>query len=315
MEEKDSKKKSEVVAGIWHKATDIGKKVAEGVQSGSKTLAETAKNSSYAWKMKKYNPIFPKQYKSKDFNIPNMIAIVDDAVRRDIDVCEGAIGWLNKENGMEVLYLYDEWVPMSGIEFVPTAVCDEVYYVDRFNHNRFVRIDCIFGKAHEEKLAELEHIAFSLGAKSCTVEIVESSSEIEVDHKKFDGHRGVNIKAVSASTSEDGEKSLHRTSISQRSGRTTSYFVGSDKPKQPQLKWFAYDDSIKRLIEMRCTDGNSIKSKVLELEGSSSATMSQKTACAIDGAISKIMKNKSNVKMEHQATTEFHSKLIYNIEF
>lgn len=41
--------------------------------------------------------------------------IVDDAVRRDIDVCEGSIGWLGKENDIEILYLYDtaiekEWV-------------------------------------------------------------------------------------------------------------------------------------------------------------------------------------------------------------
>ena len=39
---------------------------------------------------------------------------------------------------------------------------------------------------------------------------------------------------------------------------------------------------------MRCEDTNSIKTKTLFLEGSSFATMSQKTAYAIDNAISQM---------------------------
>jgi hypothetical protein len=54
---------------------------------------------------------------------------------------------------------------------------------------------------------------------------------------------------------------------------------------------------------------------VLELEGAISATMSQKTACAIDGVLEKIMKVKVNMKMESEAQKEYHSKLIYRIEF
>jgi hypothetical protein len=52
----------------------------------------------------------------------------------------------------------------------------------------------------------------------------------------------------------------------------------------------------------------------LELEGSSSATMSQKTACSIDASLKKIG-NKSNVTMEKQAVKENTSKLIFEIEF
>ena len=265
--------------------------------------------------MKKYNPIFPEQYWSENFNIPNMIAIVDDAVRRDVDVCKGSIGWLNTENGIEVLYLYDEFVPQCGITFVPAAVCKEVYYVDNFDRKRFVRVDCIFGKAHEEKLAELEHIAFCLGAKSFSVEISESSSSVEIDNKKVEGQRGLLIRSTSVKQSEDVEKNIHKTSVNKLNGRATTYFEGNSEPRQPQLKWFAHDEGIKRLIEMRCAKENTIKSKVLELEGSSCRTMSQEVACAVDGAIGKIMNNKSNAEMEHRAKTECHSKLIYHIEF
>lgn len=79
--------------------------------------------------MKKYNPLFPEEYNSDDFHVPNIICIVDDAVRRDIDVCQGAIGWRENKKDTEVLFLYDEFVEKSGLKFVPAPVCDEIYYI------------------------------------------------------------------------------------------------------------------------------------------------------------------------------------------
>ena len=161
----DTKKSKEIVSELTKKASDTGKKAATGVAKSAKDLAEKAKNESYARRLKKYNPLFPDHYFSNDFNCPNLITIVDDAVRRDIDVCEGAIGWLSKGTEMEILHLYDEAVEMSGIKFIPTATCDAVYYVSSFDRNIFIRTDCIFSRAHEERMAELKNSAHSLGAK------------------------------------------------------------------------------------------------------------------------------------------------------
>lgn len=171
----DTQKSSQAISNVIHKTTDISKKAIASVQNGAKAISEKSKNESYLRKLKKYNPLFLDTYSSESFNLPNMIMIVDDAVRRGIDVCEGSIGWISKEAGMEVMYLYDEAVELSGIQFIPTVTCDAVYYVDSFDRNKFIRTDCIFSKAHEERLAELKHIAYSLGAKSCSIEISESS--------------------------------------------------------------------------------------------------------------------------------------------
>ena len=81
------------------------------------------------------------------------------------------------------------------------------------------------------------------------------------------------------------------------------------------MKWFAHDDTIRQLIEMCCNGERSIKSKTLELSGSSSATMSQKTAYTIDGAISKLGGIKGTASMDAQAAKEHHSKLLFCIEF
>ena len=306
MKNQDSNKKQVDISNFLHKASDIGKKSVDGVKKGVETVVEQSKANSDMRRLKKLNPLFPDVYQSKEFFLPNMIVIVDDAVRRDEKLCEGAIGWTAKEGGMEVLYLYDEAVELSGLEFVPTVTCDAVYYVDSFDRKRFIRTDCIFSKAHEEKIAELKHIAYSLGAKSCSIEISETNLQ---------------VKRECASLAESIGKKGAETDISnsyklgtQRTGRTVVEFEGSGAITVPNLKWFKHDDNIKRLIEMRCSGNNSVKSECLELSGSSSATMSSKTACSIDLAVGKI-NAKSKLNMEGQAENENRSKLIYCVEF
>ena len=310
----DTQKSTEAVSGFLQKTSDIGKKTIADVQAGAVALSEKTKQENYLRRLKKYNPLFPDVFYSAEFNLPNMIVIRDDAERRGIDVCEGAIGWLNNESGMEVLYLYDEEVPVSGLKFVPSADCDAVYYVDSFDRKRFIRTDCIFKKAHEEKLAELKHIAHSLGAKSCTIEISESDVEMNVTKRKtaFGGGGLIHVSKISAT--ESAEQNASAKISNRRSGKITSTFEGSDIPKMPVLKWFAHDEIILKLIDSRFNSDNSLKTETLELDGASSATMSQKTAYAIDNAVG-AMKLKGNASMESQAVKENHSTFLYSIEF
>lgn len=310
----DTKKGAEAVSGFLQKTSDFSKKTISDVQAGANDLSEKIKQDSYQRRLKKYNPLFPDIYRGESFNLPNMIMIRDDAERKGIDVCEGAIGWLGNESGMEVLYLYDEVVPTSGITFVPSADCDAVYYIDSFDRNRFIRIDRIFSKAHEERLAELKHVAYSLGAKSCTIEISESSVEVNVSKKKAAFGAGGVLHSVKASSSESAEQNISAKNSAQRSGKIYVEFEGHTNPQRPTLKWFANDDNIKNLIEFRCKGENSVKTETLELSGSSSATMSQKTACSIDNAVG-AMKLKGSSTMEAQAIRENHSTLYFSIEF
>ncbi|MGM9619515.1 MAG: hypothetical protein ACI3W8_06765 [Oscillospiraceae bacterium] len=76
-----------------------GRKAAAVVKDGVQVISDKAQEASASIqaktledRVKKFNPIFPDQYRGADFNIPNLIQIVDDAVRKGIDVCEGAIG-------------------------------------------------------------------------------------------------------------------------------------------------------------------------------------------------------------------------------
>ena len=186
--------------------------------------------------------------------------------------------------------------------------------MDSFDRKRFVRLDCLFSKAHEEKLAELQHIAYCLGAKNCTVQIQESDHHKTDSKRKIVSRDGISVKGIKANTEFHAEEHTAYRKNTERRGSSYVAFEGTQEIKQPVLKWFLHDENIKRLIEMRSNSENAVKSMILELEGSASATMSQKTALAIDGAVSKI-NAKSDLRMEDQATKENYSKLIFHIEF
>ena len=157
---------SDKVSSFLQKAKDAGKSAAETAGKSAAALTEKVRDASYQERLKKYNPLFPAEYSDVSFTLPRLIQIVDASVRRGIDVCEGAIGWQSVEAETDVLHLYNTSVALKEIEFYPAVTIGATYYVDNFNPNRYIDVDCIFNKAHEERLAELEQIAYALGAKS-----------------------------------------------------------------------------------------------------------------------------------------------------
>ena len=318
----DKKKGSDALAAIAKNTADISKKVAEGVKSGTVTVVEKTKvgatavvertkSDAYARRLKKFNPLFPDKYHDESFHLPNIIVIVDDAVRKDIDVCEGAIGWLGKEKDVEILYLYDEAVPFSGIQFIPVASCDAVYYVDSFDRHSFIKADCYFEKIQEEKTAELEHIAGCLGAKWCSVEMVNEEKTSQAKEKKVEVKERANevqsTESAEQSSAAQSESKLHRQSITE--------FKGNNVPQKPALKWFAHDHSIQQLIADRCSGNNAVVKKEFRFNGSSFNTMSQKAACAIDSALVAAGGACGSASMEAQVTKEQKSKMVFLVEF
>ncbi len=306
----DKEKSAELLSNFVQGSVELGKKAANTTKKTVNAIVEKSKNDNYLRQLKKYNPLFPDQFRDSSFNLPNIIVIVDDAVRRGIDVCEGAIGWLSTDSGAEILHLYDEFVPSCGLTFIPAPVCDAIYYVDNFDRSRFIKVDCIFNKAHEERMAELKHIAFSLGAKRCSIKIVESVQSTQ-NQKKFVGLKE-NAGAVPAAESTEREISTH--GANQRSGHIEVEFEGNSAPTVPTLKWFAHEDTIKHLVEIRCSGNNSIKTETLELAGTASSTMSQKAAHTLDCAINNMGAN-ATVSMNESVAKEQRSKLIFSIEF
>lgn len=320
------KKVNQIVSDVVEKASETGKKGVEFVSDGSKILAREimkgakelsarAKEDSYNRRLKKFSPLFLEEYNSADFFVPNIICIVDDAVRRDIDVCDGAIGWREKKKGVEFLFLYDEFAENSGLQFVPCAICDEIYYVDPYDRKRFIKLNSIFQQTHEEKLAELEHIAYSLGAKSCTVQIDEAKVQKRV--VKSSAKRKTTVKLeeeISISQQERATIETKNHSNLALNGGTIARFKGNRHAVEPQLKWFSQDSNILNLIDYRIKGGNKVTSKTLRLSGASSATMSCKAACSIEEAMGEMGIRKS-FSLEAQTIREHSLTMVYHVEF
>lgn len=287
--EKNEKTK-ENFSNFWKKTAEISKKAAEG----AKGLAEQTKQNIYDAQAKKYISVFEEDFRSEGFKIPNIIEIVDYSSNRKFITDDKAIGWIERHEDVDALHMYDTFVKDCGLMFIPLAQRSNVYYKDNFEPNRFINANQAFGRATEEKLAELSNIAYCLGAKCCSVEIVEL--ETDTNTKKL------NMSSEISATSTN-------INSNRQSGKRISTFEGSDEPKAPSLKWFAHDDNIKGLIEMRLN--KAIKATVLELKGSSSATMSKQVACALD----KILGTKGSLSMEASVSKEFSKILVYEIEF
>ncbi|MBQ9959055.1 MAG: hypothetical protein IJP01_01745, partial [Oscillospiraceae bacterium] len=106
---------------------ELGKKVADGAKAGADAaaqgwadMAQRAEEAAQQRKaraediakqklLEKYNPLFWDDYIADGYTRPNIIMISNDAERRGIEVCKGAMGWTEKAGEMDVLCLYDEY--------------------------------------------------------------------------------------------------------------------------------------------------------------------------------------------------------------
>ncbi len=257
--------------------------------------------------------MFPDEYFAEGYDRPNMIVLVDEDVRKGIDVCEGALGWFSKEGNLEVLHLYMKDRERSGIDFHPYPSMNAVYYVDTFNPSRYINVERYFEVARQDRMTELRAIAHALGAKSCALESVETE---KIDKK----YRGKGKATLKKNVAGGGNGSLDvKGEFGSKEERTTEFvqsFEGNAEPFEPELHWFAHDSEIKFLISTRCNGGsaNTTKKYQLKLNSSSTSTMSLTMAASLDAAI-KGLKVKTNTSLEGSVRKELSRAFLWTIDF
>lgn len=297
----------DVAAKAGEKLSVVAKDGAQILSEKKQEISDKAQEKNYELRMKKYNPLFPEVYLDSEFKLPNMIRIVDDICRKGIDVCEGAIGWLSNENDMEVMHLYEDAIELKNIRFFPNPTCDGVYYVDPHNQNVYINIDTYFSNMQQERLAELQHIAYSLGAREYSVEMIETTSDFNSTDVSASA-KVLNKNSVDVSDSKSQSTSTYSKTAAKAvfgSGRT---------PVEPTLSWFVEDKNIIALIKMRCSgaDEEGLSTYSFELNNSCAQSMSSVTAAKIDLAI-KGLGAKTNFNSESEK--EHSRKMIFHIDF
>lgn len=300
---------ADTVAG---KAKEISEKAVEVATAGAKGAVDLAQQVHHDMQVAYYNPLFPETYIAPDFDLPDMIVIEDEDTRKEIEVCEGSIGWLSKEAGIEILHLYKETVPYSGLSFFPTANCDAVYYVDPFDDKRYIDLSIYYDTLQKDKLTELRNIAHALGAQECRLEYQEEDKTIRRQNAKGE------VKAKEGDLKAQGAVSGEMALSASEEKKTTILFEykfeGSDIPTVPDLAWYAHDNNLLSLINTRCSKSNPAKEWTVQIDSKLSSTMSLKRACKIDAALKKLGAI-GNFSMESEATTEARRHFLYYIRF
>lgn len=260
--------------------------------------------------MKKYSPVTLEEFESPSFRLPNMIRIVDDADYKGIKVCNGSIGGRQKTGEMEVFYLYDEEVNNSKIKFVPNILCDSVYYKDPYHNNTFIQVEDLYSEIQHQKISELSHIAYCLGAKSYSIDLLEDENEsIKFSEKS---NTSAKVKIVDAEVSEEYERETENSRMSR--SRISETFLERREPVQPELCVFKHDHIILDLVNQVLNNSETLVSRDIVLEGSSTALMSYSTAAKIDAAIKK-MGASVGVSIKKQTKHELSKKMIFHLEF
>jgi hypothetical protein len=292
-------------------ASTVGGKAIEAASSGASKMASNAQKKRYESRIARYNPIFPEEFFGQDYDLPNVIIIADGDERKGIDVCEGAIGWLSVYDGMEMLHLYEEAVPSSGLNFYPAARLNAAYFIDSLCGERFLDLDSYHEIVQKEKMTELKNIARSLGAKECFLETYEEDRSTSSSKKSV----GVSVKHKTAgNVSSEINQEAQGQSFQSRSIIFEQSFEGSDNPKAPNLNYFKNDTEILSLIESRLSRNNRTSDYSLKLNTVSSSAMTTTTAAKIDGGL-KAAKVKATANFAVAAEQESKRKLIFHVVF
>lgn len=159
------------------------------------------------------------------------------------------------------------------------------------------------------KFAELEQVAYKLGAKRYYIEVMEESKESHSSKKEGTLKSALKIPFSANKSTEITDKGYKRSQYA-----AEAEFENSGEPIRPTLTWFNNDKQLNSLIEMRCSNDEAyrLSTRKLTFDYQSTSAITLETATKIDAAI-KDMGFKSNVKREVEE--QKRKKLVFNIEF
>lgn len=304
-------------------AADAAGAVAKGAAgiavAGAKGVVDVAQKGIEDLNEFIYKPVFPDEYNSPDYKIPKMIVIKDEASRKGIDVCKGAIGWADKIGELEALCMYDDWAKTCGLSFMPTLTLDTAYYVHPFDSSKYVRVEDYITTMKKDMDAELADVAYCLGAKSYKIEHTEKKSRSfhVKGHSKNSGSAPLLVDGdpVQASLDGKGKVSFGYAHESECHEFLQQTFAGEAKASVPELRWYKDDSSVNQLIKTRCSEGMNVsKTYRCEITNTYSACVGMGLAKKLDGALAAIKIGQKD-KLQSELKKDSKMEYVYEVNF
>lgn len=306
---------------LGEKARELADKGADLAKTKTEELGEQLHRMKYEYDKERISPVTLEDIASPSFDLPNVIRVFEDEKVMDNEVCENAVGFIDKIKDMSVLNLRKKDIPsitalqlVNGPLYFYPIVTENLYYNDPYDDNRYVALDNYFSLLKKAKLNELERIAYDLGAKRVTIKSYEEKKSfvnVKVKNKQGAGAKieGQKATAEVEAAAEGGVQLRETTEIDK-----DLIIDNPGEPVRPKLQFYANDDDINNLIYMRLDGKGDLYSKTYMLKYSTTSGINVKTAHKIDAAISHY-KYKSNTTVAAEVEKENKLFLKYVISF
>lgn len=258
--------------------------------------------------IKRLRPVFLPQI-GHDYQIPPFIQILDDDKSFENEVCKGAIGFDRHPNRVPMFAVSRRELDKLGINFTPDDK-GIFYYVHPYDNNTYIALDDYFLSLRKQRVAELERIAFDLGASHFKITYKEEKESFV--------SKNATVKGAARNNKDNGTIDARHSSENREYADTKVevdiQWKEPRDPKRPELLLYQEEIDIKNLIEMRMENPSVVKSKTYLLNYNTRREMKLDDAIKIDGAL-KVLKMHGTATLQSRSELQSRTKIEYLIEF
>ena len=114
------------------KVIDTKDDAAELARRAHDAVSERAEKAREEYSLRRNKPIFMEDIKREDYQLPNIIQVVDDDARKEKLSCESAIGFDEGIKEAAVFTFLTQFADDIGVSYYP-SLKESIYYVDPVN--------------------------------------------------------------------------------------------------------------------------------------------------------------------------------------
>lgn len=259
--------------------------------------------------LERLKPMFQEDFKEDEFVLPKMIRVAEiDKAHAESLACKGSVGYKTVMDDTSMVTIFRNFIDTLGLTFYP-ELDNGVYYVDPCDRDHYIALEDYFSFMKMQRVAELQRIAQSLGAKHFRVSSREKTET--VSSNSIDA--AASVKAIGQSGGAGYSHAASNSSTTSMSIEAEMRFPGHD-PIRPELHYLKKEINVINLIEMRMDPLSPLQHQHITIEMINSSGLKVKDAAKID-AMFKAIKLSANTSIVSEAQNEAKRILEYDIEF
>ena len=259
--------------------------------------------------LERLKPLFREETEAAEFSLPKLIRVAEiDKAHSENAVCKGSVGFRTIQDDMTVITIYPDDVKTFGLSFYPEADCS-VYYVDPCDRDHYIAMDEYFAYMKMQRVAELQRIAQTLGARHFKITYKERTKTVTSNQIEA----AANVKYGPAQVKGSYDHSGMSSSMNAVSIEAEMEFPGHS-PVEPELHYLKNEINIQNLIALRMDPSSPLQHQRFNIEMSTSSGIKEKDAVKIDAAL-KAIKASGNTTIVSEVQDEARRVLEYEIDF